>query len=243
MGLNKGQGARVEGRDKDLFDSLADEWWNPKGRLISLHKINPLRFDYFSGKIKGLKDTRVLDIGCGGGILSEEFAKKGAIVTGIDLSDKAIEVAKDHAKESGLEIEYMVSSPSQLSTHNSQLYDAVICAEILEHVDDLEGFVRDSAGLLKEGGYFFFSTVNKTLLSRVFAIYLAEYVVGIVPKGTHDFNKFIRPSTLVRLLRENSIEVEEIKGMLFDPLTFDFKLSDNTAINYLGYGVKGLTMV
>lgn len=225
------------------FDSFGKEWWNPKGRLASLHKINPLRFAYFSSKIGELKGKKILDIGCGGGILSEEFAKAGALVTGIDLSPVSLDAAKAHAKESGLEIDYRLISPSQLATplgtdlKSVPTYDIVICAEVLEHVDDLAGFLKDCCGLLKKNGYFFFSTINKTVSARFFAIFIAENF-SMVPKGTHDYNRFIRPSALVELLRKNDVAVEEIKGMTFDPLHFEFKISDNVNINYLGYGVK-----
>ena len=231
----------AENSEAKKFDAFGKEWWNPEGRFVSLHKINPLRFSYFSSKVENLKNKSVLDIGCGGGILSEEFAKAGAVVTGIDLSPVAIDAAKGHAMKSGLDINYRVSSIDQLITLNSELrtpYDIVICAEVLEHVDDLSGFLKTACSLLKSSGYLFFSTLNKTISSRFFAIFMAENILNMVPKGTHDFKRFIRPSTLVELLKEKNVKVEEIKGMGFDPLKFEFKISDNTNINYLGYGIK-----
>ena len=223
--------------ESQKFDSYGKEWWDPKGRFVSLHKINPLRFNYFATKISELKGKKILDVGCGGGILSEEFAKAGALVTGIDLSPVALDAAKNHAKESSLEIDYRLISVSELSTLSPQSFDAVVCAEVLEHVDDLAGFLKECCGLLKKGGYLFFSTINKTVSARFFAIFVAENFY-MVPKGTHDYNRFIRPSALVDILKRNDISVEEIKGMTFDPLHFAFKISENTNINYLGYGVK-----
>lgn len=223
---------------KDPFDAPHREWWDPKGSFISLHMINPLRFQYFYEKIGDLKNKTVLDIGCGGGLLSEEFAKKGGRVTGIDLSENAIRAAREHAEGAGLEIEYLLASPSDLVREGKGPYDVVVCAEILEHVDDLEGFVRDAASLLKDGGYFFFTTVNRTWLSRVLVIYLAEHILRLIPKGAHRYDMFIRPSTLVKVLKKNRIHVKELKGMVFDPLKLTFRLSESTAVNYLGYGIK-----
>lgn len=224
---------------KGPFDAPHGEWWNPKGRFISLHMINPLRFQYFYERMGDLRDKTILDIGCGGGLLSEEFAKRGGRVTGIDLSENAIRAAREHAEEAGLKIEYLVASPSDLLKEGREPYDVVVCAEILEHVEDLDGFVRDAASLLKDGGYFFFTTVNRTWISRVLVIYLAEYILRLVPRGTHRHEMFIRPSTLVKALRRRGIHVKEIKGMVFDPLRLTFRLSGNTAANYLGYGIKG----
>ncbi len=224
------------------FDTFKDDWWNPEGRLKSLHRINPLRFDFFASKaeekIGGLEKKRVLDIGCGGGLLSERFASAGALVTGIDLSPAAIEAAKEHAEKSGLDIHYMVAPVAGLLEKGPESFDCIVCSEVLEHVDDLEGFLRNACSLLKKGGLFFFSTINKTLKARLLAVFVAEDILGMLPQGTHDYNRFIRPSHLVKLLRDNAVEVEEIRGMSFDPLRFSFRISRDTSINYLGYGVK-----
>ncbi|MBI5642324.1 MAG: bifunctional 2-polyprenyl-6-hydroxyphenol methylase/3-demethylubiquinol 3-O-methyltransferase UbiG [Deltaproteobacteria bacterium] len=224
--------------ESQKFEKFGQEWWNPAGRLFSLHRINPLRFEYFSSKCADLQGKAVLDIGCGGGLLSEEFAKKGARVTGIDLSPVAVETAKKHSVESGLEIEYKLSSPAQLLEKNPEPFDIIICAEVLEHVDDLRGFLRDSLRMLKPGGLFFFGTINKTVKARLLAIFVAEDVIGMVPQGTHDYQRFIRPSLLKEILEENGVEMTELKGMSYDPLRLEFKLSNDTSVNYLGYAKK-----
>lgn len=227
---------------EEYFDTFKKDWWNPEGRLKSLHTINPLRFGYFSDKAAelsmGFEGKRVLDIGCGGGILSESFAKAGAEVTGIDLSSTAIEAASEHAEETGLDIEYRVSTVAKLSEERREYYDFVACSEVIEHVDDLEGFLKDALSMLKGGGLFFFSTINKTLKARFLAVFVAEDLLRMIPPGTHDYSRFVRPSELVRMLKDNSVEAREIKGMSFSPLSFDFKISRDTSVNYLGFGVK-----
>ncbi len=228
------------------FDHFADDWWNPKGRLVSLHKINPVRFDYFeevaSDLIGGLSGKRVLDLGCGGGLLSERFAGAASAVTGIDLSPLAIETAKKHREVTGgecLEIDYRLVALSDLKKEKPEKFDVVVCSEVLEHVDDLTGLIKDASSLLKENGLFFFSTINKTLKSRFLAIFVAEDLLGMLPQGTHDFERFIRPSELVRHFGECGVEVTELKGISYNPLKLAFYLSGDTSVNYLGYGVKG----
>lgn len=224
--------------ESEKFEKFGQEWWNPAGKLFSLHRINPLRFDYFSSKIDSLSGKRVLDIGCGGGILAERFAGAGAKVTGIDLSPVAVDAAKRHSEESGLAIDYFVSSPAGLAGKRPEPFDIVICAEVLEHVDDLRAFLRDSLSMLKSGGIFFFGTINKTLKARLLAIIVAEDVLGMVPQGTHDYQRFVRPSALKEILEENGVEMEEIKGMSYDPLKLEFRISNDSSVNYLGYAKK-----
>ena len=225
------------------FDAFAhDDWWGPTGRLHSLQKINPLRFGYFSKKAGeaagGLGGKLVLDVGCGGGILAESFARAGARVTGIDLSPVAIESAKAHAKESGLDIEYHATSPGDFLKGKPKKNDVIVCAEVLEHIDDLDAFLPEVLGMLKEGGLLFFGTINRTLKARLFAILVAEKILKMLPSGTHAFERFIRPSELVRSLKKNGLGVEELKGMTYDPLKLEFKLSDDLSVNYLGYARK-----
>ena len=185
----------------------------------------------------------MLDIGCGGGLMSESFAKQGAEVVGIDLAPTSIEAAQEHASEGGLEIEYMVLSVADLIKKRPKKFDCIVCSEVLEHVGDLEGFLRDATSLLKKSGLFFFSTINKTLKARFLAIFMAEDILRLVPRGAHEYEKFIKPSRLVGLLKQNKIEAEEIKGMSLNHLSLnslkmDFKLSRDTSVNYIGYGIK-----
>ena len=229
----------------DDFDSFSCEWWNPKGKLKSLHEITPIRFDYFLEKtgvaLGALKGKSVLDIGCGGGLLSERFALEGGKVTAIDLSVKAIEVARAHAKETGGAcdaIDYRNLSIGELLKKEKKPFDVVLCSEVLEHVDDLKGFMREACSALAPGGIFLFSTINKTLKARLLAIFIAEDLLGMLPTGTHDYDRFIRPSLLVSIFNDNGVTVEDIKGIVYSPLTLGFKKGSDTSVNYMGYAVK-----
>ena len=224
--------------ETEKFNKYGRDWWNPEGGMFALHMINKLRFDYFISILGDVTGKTVVDIGCGGGLLSEEFAKRGARVTGVDLSPTAIDAAKEHAGKSRLSIDYRNCAVKEL-VDKGETFDIVICAEMLEHVDDLKSTVKESASLLKNGGHYLFETINKTLKARFLAVFMAENVLNFVAKGTHDYNKFIKPSTLVNLLRENGIGVNEIRGMSYDILNRQFKLSNSTDVNYIGYGIKG----
>lgn len=223
--------------ETEKFNKYGRDWWNPEGGMFALHMINRLRFDYFKGVLGNMAGKTVLDIGCGGGLLSEEFAKAGARVTGVDLSPTAIDAAKEHAGKSGLTIDYR-NCPMKEFVDKGETFDIVLCAEMLEHVDDLSLTINESSSLVKDGGYYLFETINKTLKAKFLAVFMAENVLNFVARGTHDYNKFIKPSTLANLLRENGIEVKEIKGMSFNILDRQFKISDSTDVNYIGYGVK-----
>jgi len=224
--------------ETEKFNKYGRDWWNPEGGMFALHMINKLRFDYFISILGDVTGKTVADIGCGGGLLSEEFARRGARVTGVDLSPTAIDAAKEHAGKSRLSIDYRNCAIKEL-VDKGETFDIVICAEMLEHVDDLKSTVKESASLLKNGGHYLFETINKTLKARFLAVFMAENVLNFVAKGTHDYNKFIKPSTLVNLLRENGIGVNEIRGMSYDILNRQFKLSNSTDVNYIGYGIKG----
>ena len=234
-------------REVKKFNDLASEWWDPKGRNKGLHLITPPRFDYFSGAVaeagvggaEGMKSLKVLDVGCGGGILSERIAEAGAQVTGIDLAPGSIDIAKSHSESRGLDIDYRNVSIEDLAGEMPESFDCVVCSEVLEHVDDIEPFVKASIRALRLGGIYCFSTINKTLKARMLAIYVAEDILGMLDHGTHDYDKLVRPSSLVNILRDSNVEVKELKGLTFDILSYAFRTSKDTSINYMGYGVKG----
>lgn len=221
--------------ETEKFNQMGKEWWDSKGNMSALHMINPIRFEYFSKKIGTLKGKKVLDIGCGGGLMAEEFAKKGAYVTGVDLSPVAIDAATKHAEENSLDIEYLNMAVSDLKKSD---FDIVICAEMLEHVDNLGKMIAESSAKVANGGHYLFETINKTAAAWFFAVFMAENVLNFVGKGTHNYEKFIRPSKLAAMLKENNINVKEIKGMTFNPLGWEFRISNSTSVNYIGYGVR-----
>ena len=213
------------------FDKYAYEWWNKRGPYKLLHTLTPLRLKYIKSQID-LKNKKILDIGCGGGLLCEALYEDGAIVYGLDASEKTIEIARNHASERGLDITYICESFDDFVKKNDQKFDHVVCFEMIEHVDDQNQLVADIETLLNKKSKVFFSTINRNLMSFVFAKLLAEYVFNMVPKNTHTYDKFIKPSELNRILEINSFKADDITGVKFNPIRQDFLLSDFNKINY-----------
>lgn len=215
------------------FSDLAHRWWDPESEFRPLHQINPLRLTWIDG-MASLDGKRVLDIGCGGGILSDAMARKGARVTGIDLSSKALKVAQLHALEAGTaNVDYQEISAEAMALQNPAAFDIVTCMEMLEHVPDPSSVVRACASLVKPGGWVFFSTLNRNPKAFLFAILGAEYLLQLLPKGTHEYSKFIKPSELAGYGRQANLELMSARGMEYNPLTRRYWLSDNTDVNYL----------
>ena len=215
------------------FSDLAHRWWDPESEFRPLHQINPLRLGWIDGLVP-LAGKKVLDIGCGGGILSDSMARKGADVTGIDLSTKALKVAQLHALEAGTKgVSYREISAEALAQEQPASFDVVTCMEMLEHVPDPASVVRACATLVKTGGWVFFSTINRNPKSFLFAIVGAEYLLRMLPKGTHEYAKMIRPSELASYCRAAGLSLEQTRGMEFNPLTQRYWLSGDTSVNYL----------
>jgi 2-polyprenyl-6-hydroxyphenyl methylase / 3-demethylubiquinone-9 3-methyltransferase len=219
------------------FSELAHRWWDPTSEFRPLHEINPLRLEWINARVP-LAGKQVCDVGCGGGILAESIAKKGATVTGIDLSEKALKVADLHSLESGIKVRYELISAEELAAREAGQYDVVTCMEMLEHVPDPAAIVQACAKLVKPGGHIFFSTLNRNPKSYLFAIIGAEYVLGLLPRGTHDYAKFITPAELSGFARKADLEVEALKGMTYNPLTKIYSLNQDTSVNYLVATVK-----
>ena len=214
------------------FSDLAHRWWDPTSEFRPLHEINPLRLEWIHARVP-LTDKRVVDIGCGGGILAESIAKKGAAVTGIDLSEKALKVAELHSLESGVAVRYELIAAEELAAREAGQYDVVTCMEMLEHVPDPAAIVKACATLVKPGGQVFFSTLNRNPKSYLFAIIGAEYLLRLLPRGTHDYAKFITPAELSQYSRNAGLEVQAMKGMSYNPFTKIYSLNQDTDVNYL----------
>lgn len=216
----------------DKFSELAHRWWDPESEFKPLHDINPLRLGWIDRAV-GLAGRKVLDVGCGGGILAESMATRSAVVTGIDLSDKALSVAKLHLLETGQKVDYRKVSAEELAAAMPGTFDVVTCLEMLEHVPDSASTVRACAQLVRPGGMVFFSTINRNPKSYLFAVVGAEYVLNLLPRGTHDYAKFIRPAELARYCREAGLAVDEVIGMTYNPFSKTYALGTDTDVNYL----------
>lgn len=214
------------------FEDLAHRWWDKNSEFKPLHEINPLRLDHIDRKV-GLRGKTVLDVGCGGGILAESMAARGATVTGIDLGDKPLKVAKLHLLESGERVDYRLISAEDLAQERPQSFDLVTCMEMLEHVPDPTATVRACATLVKPDGWVFFSTINRNAKAYLFAIIGAEYVLNLLPKGTHDYAKFIQPAELANLARQADMRVDHLIGMSYNPFSKVYSLGSDTSVNYI----------
>ena len=223
------------------FSKIATEWWNPEGKFKPLHKFNPIRIKYIKDNIiknfklnstvKPLKKINILDIGCGGGLLTEPMCRLGANVVGIDASQKNIDIAKFHAKKNGLKINYLCATPEDLKIKKK--FDVILNMEIVEHVENVNFFLKKSSELLKKNGLMFIATLNKTLKSYAFAIIGAEYVLRWLPIGTHDWDKFVKPEDLIKINKENNLKLEKLDGMKFNLLTEQWSLCSDNSVNYI----------
>jgi 2-polyprenyl-6-hydroxyphenyl methylase / 3-demethylubiquinone-9 3-methyltransferase len=231
----------INKKEIEKFSKIAEEWWNPNGKFKPLHKFNPIRINYIKDNIiknlnikpsnKPLKNIKILDIGCGGGLLSEPMCRLGATVVGIDASKKNIDVAKFHAKKNKLKIDYKVASPEVFKTKLK--FDVILNMEIVEHVNDIDFFIKSSSKLLKTNGIMFIATLNKTLKSYAFAIIGAEYILKWLPIGTHDWEKFIKPNDLINIAKKNNLSSKKLDGMKFNILDDSWKVSNDTSVNYI----------
>ena len=221
----------------EKFSELAYRWWDPKSEFKPLHDINPLRLDYID-KIVNIYKKQILDVGCGGGILAESMAARGAIVTGIDLAEKPLKVAELHLLETGQKVDYRKISAEDLAAEQPASFDAVTCMEMLEHVPDPAATVAACAALVKPGGHVFFSTINRNPKSYLFAVIGAEYVLRLLPRGTHDYARFIKPSELAAMCRRAQIDVAGLTGMTYNPFTQCYALERDASINYILHGTK-----
>ena len=237
----------INKKEIEKFSRIAEEWWNPEGKFKPLHKFNPIRISYIKTNVisslklknkrnKPLEKVKILDVGCGGGLLSEPMSRLGADVVGIDASDKNINVAKLHAKKNNLKIKYFCTSPENLDIQNK--FDVILNMEIVEHVEDIDFFLESCSKLLKKKGIMFVATLNKTLKSYLFAIIGAEYILRWLPIGTHEWEKFVKPEDLVNLLKKQNLKLENLDGMKFNILNNQWDLSSDKSINYIGKFIK-----
>ena len=231
----------LDKKEIEKFSKIAEEWWNPTGKFKPLHKFNPIRIKYIKdnlindfdlkNKKKPLQGLNILDIGCGGGLLSEPLARLGAKVTGIDPIKRNIEIAKHHLKKSKLNVKYYNFSPEKFKSNNK--YDVILNMEIVEHVENVNLFIKHSARFLKKSGIMFIATLNQTLKSYIFAIVGAEYILKWLPIGTHDWEKFIKPDELIKICKKNSLNLKSFNGMSFNPILDKWNISEDKSVNYI----------
>ncbi len=236
----------VNKKEIEKFSKIAEEWWNPNGKFKPLHKFNPVRISYIKESIansirsknpeKPLENIKILDIGCGGGLLSEPMSRLGANVTGIDASDKNINVAKIHAKKNNLKIKYICTSPEKLSVEEK--FDVILNMEIIEHVENVELFLKSCSKLLRKNGIMFVATLNKTLKSYLFAIIGAEYFLRWLPIGTHDWEKFVKPDDLIDIQKKYNLKLMDLNGVKFNVLNNQWKISTDKSVNYIAKFIK-----
>ena len=236
----------INKKEIEKFSRIAEEWWDPLGKFKPLHKFNPIRISYIKENIinsfnlknedKPLKRLKILDIGCGGGLLSEPMCRLGADVTGIDASEKNIQVAKLHAKKNNLNIKYFAKSPENFKTEIK--FDVILNMEIIEHVEDVNFFVKSCSSLMRKGGLMFVATINKTLKSYVFAIIGAEYILRWLPIGTHEWEKFVNPNDLINISKKYNLNLKNLDGMKFNIVKDEWSISGDKSINYIGKFIK-----
>jgi 2-polyprenyl-6-hydroxyphenyl methylase/3-demethylubiquinone-9 3-methyltransferase len=225
--------SNVDPFEIDKFQSVASRWWDRESEFKPLHEINPLRVSYIEQQAQGVKGKRILDVGCGGGILAEALAQQGAQVTGIDMAELSLKVARLHLHESALEIDYQLSTVEAFAEHNTTQFDIVTCLELLEHVPDPASVITSAARLLKPGGVLFLSTINRNPKAFALAILGAEYILGMLTRGTHEYKKFIKPSEIASQLRTCGMQVNDISGMSYNPLSKRYSLGRDIDVNYL----------
>ena len=236
----------INKKEIEKFSKIAEEWWNPEGKFKPLHKFNPIRISYIKENIiksfklgnkkNPLQNIKILDVGCGGGLLSEPMCRLGAEVTGIDASDKNINIAKLHSKKNNLKINYICSSPEKLNIKDK--FDVILNMEIVEHVEDVNFFLKSCGNLLKKDGIMFIATLNKTLKSYFFAIIGAEYILRWLPIGTHEWEKFLKPEDLISILKDNDFRLERLDGMKLNILTDKWSVSNDKSVNYITKFIK-----